>query len=142
MTSLLDEVVSFLTSYGNGWTVYPWSEIKSLDLQRTGNVMVVTAPTITGRAMGIGEGMVGGSYTQQQISDYEFGVTVFGTTEVAVVLVTDWIAQNVATSFLNVSFTGGVTVLGKMIRYGQVLNERGTWKREIRVMVEALLPGT
>jgi hypothetical protein len=123
----------------SGWTALPFSTVKSIDLQRSGNIIVVHAPAILGRVMGIGEGQQSGQYTQQQISQYTFRLTMYGSTEDAVNLATDFISTQSVIFFLNAPFGNGLSILSKMMSYGQVLNERGVWMRDIDIMVEAIV---
>jgi hypothetical protein len=126
-------------SAGGVWTPVQFSTTKSIDIQRSGDIVIVGAPVISGQVVGIGEGQVGGQYTQQQISKYTFKLTLYGSLEQDVVAATDWIAQNSVTYFLNRAYTEGQTILAKMLNYGQILNERGTWLREIEMMVEVIV---
>jgi hypothetical protein len=141
-TSMMQLVLTFLGGLPAGsteWSAMSASTIKSLDLQRTGNVVVVHQPTISGQVTGLGEGLAGGSYTQQQISHYTYRLTLYGLQETDVEAASDWIAANAATYFLNVSFGQGTTVMAKVTRFDQITKERGSWWRELDVMIEAVV---
>jgi hypothetical protein len=139
-TGLMQLMLNFLGNLPVGstgpWAVISFSTTKTVDLQRTGNIAVVHAPTIVATGAGMG---VTGNAPNIQLSHYTFKLTLHGNTEADVVAATDWIAANSVMYFLNASFGAGNTILSKMLRYGQVLNERGTWHREIDIMVEAIL---
>jgi hypothetical protein len=122
---------------GGTWTVVPFVTTKSVDIQRTGDTVMVGAPTITGQVYGLGIGQVNGQYTQQQISKYQFTLRLYATWEQDLVQATDWIALNSVTYFLNLSYSEGLVVLAKMMSYGQILNERGIWERELTIMIES-----
>lgn len=141
--ALLGVMETFLTNLPAGsvstWSVVPFVTTKSLDLQRTGNVVAIGAPTASGHVAGLGLGRVGGIYSQQQITDYVFKLTLWTTSEQDLIAATDWIASHSVTYFLNLTYTEGQTVLAKMEKYGQKLNERGIWWRELEVGVKVII---
>jgi hypothetical protein len=142
-TGLMQLMVNFLSGLpapqSGTWSVQPFSEVKSLDLQRTGDIVAIHAPVVDGRVVGLGEGQVGGQYTQQQMSKYKFRVTLYGQQESDIVSATDWVSQNIITYFLNADFGNGETILAKVLDFGQILNERGVWWRELKLVVEAIV---
>lgn len=141
--ALLAVVEGFLGNLPVGtvstWAVVPYVTTKSLDLQRTGNVVAIGAPTGAGHVMGIGTGQVNSVYSQQQISDYVFKLTLWTTGEGDLESATDWIAQNCVTYFLNLDYTEGMTVLSKVNGFGQKLNERGVWWRTVDLFVKVVI---
>ena len=135
---IMQLMVNFLSGV-TGFNPIPFSEIKSLDVSRSGNTLIIHAPSVSGRVMGIGTGIDYGQYGQQQISQYTFKVRMYSTTENGIVSSTDWIAANAATYFLNAPFGNGQTIWGKMLGYSMILNERGVWMRDVEILLEVIV---
>lgn len=147
-TSLTQLALNFLSGLpapssnppsGGRWLVQPASVLKAVDLKRTGNVVIVHAPAVSGQVIGIGEGQAFGQYSQQQISMNTVGITLYASQEVDIVTATDWIAQQAPVYFLNVPITNGMSILGKLDSYSQVVKERGFWIRELVLEVEVVI---
>jgi hypothetical protein len=146
-TTLTQLVLNFLSGLPNPslnppsngpWQIQQASVQKANDLQRTGDIVVVHAPAISGHVIGIGEGQAFGQYTQQQISMNSIRLRLYAFQEADIVTATDWIAKQAPVYFLNVPLTNGISVLGKMESYGQILKERGVWMRDLELTVEVI----
>lgn len=83
--------------------------------------------------------MGGAVYTQQQVTDYTFKLTMWAASEQDMVAATDWIAANSVLYFLNMTYDQGIVVLSKVKSFGQYTKERGVWWRTLGILVEVVI---
>jgi hypothetical protein len=144
MGSLMQVMAQFLAGLPAGtvsaWNIVPFVTTKSVDLQRAGNTVAIGAPTGSGRIIGLGLGQMGsGSYSQQQVTEYTFKLTLWTISEQDIVAATDWITANSLLYFLNLPYDGGQVVMSKMTSFGQKQKERGVWWRTLDLMLEVVI---
>ncbi len=143
-SGLMRVMAQFLSGLPPGaagpWNIVPFVTTKSIDLQRAGNTIAIGAPTGGGRVIGFGIGQMGGAvYTQQQVTDYTFKLTMWAASEQDMVAATDWIAANSVLYFLNMTYDQGIVVLSKVKSFGQYTKERGVWWRTLGILVEVVI---